>query len=151
MKHPFFLLPLAVLLIVAGCSGKVPLRGTVTFDDGEPVTHGAVFFQSETLSAHGVIQSDGTYIVGTDKTTDGIPRGTYQVFLAGTEHVEYRQTRTGVIDSVTGENIDHRFRDEIRTPIVDPKYANPTTSGLTFNTDGRTKTFDIVVERYSGR
>jgi hypothetical protein len=148
MNYRFLLLlSVAVLLVVAGCSNKVPLRGTVTFDDGEPLTHGAVFFQSEKLSAHGVIQSDGTYTVGTDKTTDGIPRGTYQVFLAGTEHVEFRQTTTGMVDSVTGENIDHRFREEIRTPTIDPKYSSPATSGLTFTVDGRTRTFDIQVER----
>ena len=147
MKYHSLLLLLIAIVLNVGCSNKVSLSGTVTFDDGAPLTHGAVFFHSEKLSAQGIIQPDGTYIVGTDKTDDGIPRGTYQVYLVGTDHVEYKQTRTGVIDPITGENIDHRFRDEVRSPIIDQKYANPATSGLTVQA-GKTKTFDIKVERY---
>ena len=150
MNYRFFLLSLTVLLVVSGCGNKVPLSGTVTFsDDGAPLVQGIVFFESATLTAQGVIQPNGTYTVGTDKLTDGIPRDTYRVYLVGTEHIRSEPVGANEVNPVTGE-INQRTR-EIRTPIIDPKYANLETSGLTFTADGKTRTFDIQVDRYGGR
>jgi len=152
MNYRFLLLSVAVLLVVvAGCGDKVPLSGTVTFsDNGDPLPQGAVFFQSDKVLAQGAIQPDGKYTVGTDKMTDGLPRGSYRVYIAGSELLTYVQTRTGVTDHA-GRNIDEQFRDEIVTHVIDRKYANPDTSGLTFEADGKEKTFNIQVDRYSGR
>ncbi|MDR1479319.1 MAG: DUF2271 domain-containing protein [Planctomycetaceae bacterium] len=73
-----------VLLFLAGCSnGKVQLGGTVTFDDGTPLTSGAVIFSTDTFSAKGNIDSSGKYIVGSIGTNDGIPAGKYKVHIEG--------------------------------------------------------------------
>jgi len=149
--YNLFLLFVALLFVV-GCSNKVPLSGTVTFsDDGAPLTRGVVFFQSDTLLAQGAIQPNGRYTVGTDRMTDGLPRGTYRIYLVDTEIVEIIQTATGQIDPITGNNVDYRFTDERRTPVIDLRYNRADTSGLTFTVDGRTRTFDIQVERIGGR
>jgi len=130
---PFVLLG-CVLLV--GCSGKQPLSGTVTFaDDGTPVTAGAVFFETPTFNAQGSIKSDGTYIVGSTGLTDGIPKGTYMVSIRGAEDVER-------IAGPGGTMIDGRRRS-----LINAKYQRPDTSGLTFTVDGRTKKYDIKVER----
>ncbi len=140
MKHIFASLSLSVLLFSLGCSGKVPLGGKVTFsDDGSPVTKGAVCFQSPTMLAQGAIQSDGTYQMGTDRASDGLPSGEYQVYLVGTADVSY------VASSVKGTT--GPSQREVQTPVIDRKYESAGTSGLTFTVDGKTRTFDIPVDR----
>ena len=144
MNYRFFLLSLTILLVVSGCSNKVPLGGTVTFsDDGAPLTQGAVFFQSETLQAQGGIKPDGTYIVGTDKLTDGIPKGTYRVMLVGTEQIAFK---ANMVKDPSGKNIERK--QETRTPVIDTKYGNVETSGLSFVVDGKKRKFDFQVDRY---
>ena len=146
-KH--HILPLLFALVIAtGCSGKVPLSGTVTFsDNGDPVPLGVVYFVTPTFQAQGAIQEDGRYVVGSDKLSDGLPRGTYQVYIAGAANIEVRQTRPpGQVDPNTGENIDRQFTEEISISLIDLKYTDPETSGLTVTVD-RGQTFDIQVER----
>jgi len=147
MKYHFLPL-LIVLLIAAGCN-KVPLRGTVTFSDNdEPVPRGVVYFYTPKLAAQGAIQPDGTYVVGTDKKSDGLPRGTYQVYISGADDISYVQERPlGQIDPVTGNNIDDRYRTEVRKSLIHKKYTDFDTTPLTFTADGKQKKFDIKVER----
>ena len=146
MNYRFFLLSLTVLLVVSGCSDKLPLSGTVTFsDDGAPLTQGAVFFQSDTLQAQGGIKPDGTYVVGTDKLTDGIPKGSYRVMLVGTEQIEFKSK---TVKDPGGNNIE--MKRETRTPVIDTKYGNVQTSGLTFEVDGKKRKFDFQVDRAPG-
>jgi len=145
MKYRTFVSLAVVLLVIAGCSGKVPLGGTVTFkDDGTPLPQGAILFQSETILAQGGIQPDGTYRVGTDKITDGLPLGTYQVCIVGTDMVEFVADRATVVDP---SGVGLGGQREVRTPLIDPKYASAATSGLSFVVDGKTKKFDIQVDR----
>ncbi|MDR1382648.1 MAG: lipoprotein, partial [Planctomycetaceae bacterium] len=76
-KHIFLLL---ALLVLAGCNnGKVPLGGTITFDDGTPLMVGAVIFSTDTYSAKGNIDANGKYVMGSISTNDGLPAGTYKV------------------------------------------------------------------------
>jgi len=145
MKYYTYISSVAVLLIVTGCSGKVQLGGTVTFsDDGTPLPQGAILFQSETVLAQGGIQPDGTYKVGTDKKTDGLPLGTYQVCITGTDMIEFEAGPSTVVDS---SGVGLGGQREIRISLIDPKYASASTSGLTFTVDGKTKKFDIQVDR----
>ncbi|MCL2004743.1 MAG: carboxypeptidase-like regulatory domain-containing protein [Planctomycetaceae bacterium] len=137
MKYHIFPL-LFALLIAAGCSGKVPLTGTVTFsDDGSPLPQGVIYFQSDTLVAQGGIQPDGTFRVGTDKTTDGLPPGTYRVYIGGAELSEFVPHTVGI----------HQTLRQNITPLIDTKYNDPATSGLSVEVDNRTRTFDIQVDR----
>ena len=130
-------LSLIIAVAFVGCSQNIPLSGKVTFaDDGSPVTLGKVFFMTPTTVAQAGIREDGTYTVGSMKETDGMPKGTYQVYLV----VEQLSTR-----EMGGQS------ENVYTSLIDSKYTNPETSGLTFNADGKTKTFDIKVERARGR
>ncbi|HBT78016.1 MAG TPA: hypothetical protein DEB39_14085 [Planctomycetaceae bacterium] len=122
--------------IACGCSEKQQLHGTVTFaDDGAPVPVGAVYFSTPTFEAVGAIKKDGTYIVSSTGHNDGIPKGeTYKVSVVGADIVENTTSAGG---SAGGSK---------RTPLVDPKYRNKDTSGLTFTADG-TRRFDLTLER----
>ena len=73
-------------LSVVGC-GKtnVPLRGRVLDQEGNPITVGMVNFSSEKGLSRGKIQPDGSYTVGTLKQTDGLPPGTYKVYVTNAE------------------------------------------------------------------
>jgi hypothetical protein len=131
------LLPLLALVFIFGCgSGKVPLGGTVTFsDDGSPVPLGSVSFSTPTFSASGTISVDGTYVIGTDTLSDGIPKGTYEVSVYADETIEIPpRTPDGTPDYKS-------------TSLIDPKYNHGSTSGLTFTVDGKNKKFDIQVDR----
>lgn len=132
-----FLSLLIVLLIVAGCSDKFPLSGTVTFsDNGEPLPYGGVIFESDTLVAQGRIQ-DGKYHVGTMKEKDGIPKGTYKVTVVGTDKSEQITRGTSGNESST----------EVRYRQIHAKYEDSAQSGLTFTVDGTKKQYDIKVDR----
>jgi len=130
-------LSLIITIAFVGCSQHVPLSGKVTFsDDGSPVTFGNVFFLTPATVAQAGIREDGTYTVGSIKETDGMPKGEYQVYLV----VEQLTTR-----EAGGQS------ENVYTSLIDPRHTNPETSGLTFTADGKTRTFNITVDRYSGR
>src|SRR5581483_11393870 len=65
-----------LLVALAGCAGKYPVRGTVTYDDGTPVTKGLVVFERTAggppVTARGQIQPDGHYELSTDKPGDRV-------------------------------------------------------------------------------
>lgn len=122
------------LVLLVGCSKKQPLGGKVVYSDNEPVTKGVVVFQTPTFVAQGKIQNDGTYVVGTDKMTDGIPKGEYEITVLGTEDVAYKPGRDNAPMPVL-------------TPTIDAKYTDPKTSGLKFIADGKTRKFNIQVDR----
>lgn len=80
--------PLAVVLLVglAGCGGgKHPVRGTVSLDDGTPLTRGLVVFErvdgGPPITARGEVGADGRYELSTDKPGDGVPPGKYKVLI----------------------------------------------------------------------
>ena len=78
------LCPLILLLLFAGCSGNVGLKGTVTFlDDDSPLTVGTVALLKDGKIARGDIKPDGTYVVGFESERDGLPPGTYQIYILG--------------------------------------------------------------------
>jgi len=124
------------MIFVFGCSGKKPLRGKITFsDDGSPLPVGAIYFETPTYSASGVIEKDGTYIVGSDSLRDGLPKGTYSVVIRGADEITVIHPPGG---GMPREN---------RRPLIDSKYQNPDTSGLSFTVDGKTRKFDFQVDR----
>ncbi|MDR2172222.1 MAG: hypothetical protein LBP59_18925 [Planctomycetaceae bacterium] len=123
MKYTITLLFLFTFIILFnGCGNKFPLSGRVTYsDDGSALEYGVVCFETSTFLARGEIGKNGKYVVGSVKQTDGIPKGTYNVYVSGTE---------------IGNGL-----------LVDKKYANPQSSGLTFTVDGKNKVFDFTVDR----
>ena len=135
--HTLFVLStILCVLLLSGCGGKnQQLSGKVTFsDDGSPVPIGAIFFTDGQFMSQGAIKPDGTYVVGTMTKTDGIPLGDYKVYLSGVTSSEDVQRGDGGFDTKY-------------TSLIDSKYASADTSGLTFTADGKTKTFDIKLDR----
>ncbi|HBT77832.1 MAG TPA: hypothetical protein DEB39_13120 [Planctomycetaceae bacterium] len=132
-RRRLFALALVLLLLVpAGCSGKVHLEGKVTFTDGTPLDLGTVCFETDNFLARGTIRPDGTYDVGSLSDNDGLPPGTYNVYVTGTEK------------EVARDKDDY----PVFTPTVDPKYAGAKTSGLTVTVPAATGAFDFQVEPY---
>ncbi|MDR2440701.1 MAG: carboxypeptidase-like regulatory domain-containing protein [Planctomycetaceae bacterium] len=126
---------LFVLTFTACGSGLCSLRGKVTFsDDGTPLPCGTVLFENESTRSKGKVNSDGTYIVGTLSNTDGIPAGTYKVSVTET-YKPLKNTGSNDMDVPQSES------------LIDAKYANASTSGLSITVDPKTKVFDITVDR----
>jgi len=133
--HKFFFIVLLNVLI--GCSGgNVSLKGTVTYsDDGSPLPAGTVAFVSgDGKISRGDIKENGTYIVGTEKTTDGLPPGTYQVFISS---------------ALKSTLIDEKYGIYDYEQLIDRKYERPETSGLSVDVNATTKTYDFHVDRFS--
>ncbi|MDR1963058.1 MAG: hypothetical protein LBQ50_04720 [Planctomycetaceae bacterium] len=119
-----------VLLFVSfmGCGrGYVSFGGKVTFEeDGSPLTVGTVVFTTNTFQAEGAIHSDGTYRLGSLSEKDGLPPGTYKVFVIG-----------------AGNTIGEKFISSI-----DPIFADRNTTPLICDvpTSGKSK-FDFTVKK----
>ena len=117
------------------------MGGTVTFsDDGTPLEKGTVAFSNGQHQARGDIGSGGKYTLGFLNANDGLPKGTYDVYI--TDAV-LREERT-----VPGARAGAKFWTETR--LIDPKYEDPKKSGLSITVDGKEKTFDFKVDRPTG-
>ena len=133
MRKPylFFTCFLCLPLFAVGCSNHCSLKGKVIFaDDQSPVTHGTINFVSDKGIARGAISDDGRYAVGSIKKNDGLPPGTYRVYLTETENLE---PRPGGVPR--------------RIPLLDSKYLQPDTSELTVEVKSST-VFDVQVDRF---
>jgi hypothetical protein len=116
-------IPTACLLLVVGCGGHesaarlYPVRGTVTLEDGSPLTRGMVVFEAQAggaaVTARGVVKADGSYELSTRQTGDGVPPGKYRVQI---------------------NPMDHRSEvpDEEKNLPYDIKYTKFETSGLEY-------------------
>jgi len=123
-----------VLLFAAGCGNQnVQLRGTVTFEDGTPLTMGAVIFSTETFMAGGSIDSEGRFVMGSYGMSDGLPPGTYKVYIAG------------AVEELGGGGSD--LSGMTQWSLIDPKFGNFATTPLTCEVPAPRNTFDIVVPR----
>ena len=141
MKH-FLTTILLAAVCFCGCSSNahVPLSGRITFEDnGEPLTTGSIAFVKGTDQARSEIDSDGRYTLGFLGASDGLPKGEYKIYIQAvhTEYVYGRPNADGEAEVI----------DRIETPLIASKYRDPATSGLTFTADGKSRTFDIKVER----
>ncbi|MGL4943796.1 MAG: hypothetical protein ACRC46_11480 [Thermoguttaceae bacterium] len=132
----------AVSFSVIGC-GDPKVTGKVKFSDGSPLPVGMVMFQSGNFLGSGTLNSDGTYTAGKLKDGDGIPPGTYEVFLSGTNQIV---AGTGENSATEAGKIPNKFKLAATTQLVNPKYLTPTTSGLTVTVKGDT-VYDITVEK----
>ena len=86
------------------------------------------------ITSRGNIKPDGTFVVGTDKETDGLPPGTYQVYITGSDKA-----------IPVGEYGSYNYE-----PQINKKYENADTSGLTAEVNASTKTLDFKVDRFTG-
>jgi hypothetical protein len=132
--HTFCSLALLLVFLVGCGNGNVSLKGKITFsDDGSPLTEGTVAFLKDGKQSRGTIKEDGTYVVGTEKTTDGLPPGKYQVIVSALKSIP-----------IDEENGIYNYEQ-----LIDRKYERPETSGLTIEVNASTKTFDFQVDRFT--
>jgi hypothetical protein len=128
-----------VLFALVGCGGGGPpkhrVTGTVTLEDGSPLTKGMVIFASPAGNARGQLDAQGNYSLGSAALADGALAGSYQVFLAGP-----------IFEDDEGEVGEYMETAERSEALVHPKFSDPKTSGLTCEVKGP-MTFDIKVEK----
>ena len=123
-------------LLVAGCGPNVSLKGRVSYsDDGKPVTQGTLYFVSGTHTSRAPLQRDGTFVVGSLKSNDGLPPGKYIVAL---------QESSSIIGST-------EMGDPIYKRLVDVKHENERTSGLTVEVPAPKGFIDFIVDRHPSK
>jgi hypothetical protein len=123
---------LLVLLLMAGCGNRLyPVRGTVTLEDGTPLTKGLVVFEGNVggapIMARGEVQADGTYQLGTYQLEDGVPPGRYRVLVNPMDHSD--------------------VPDERKNLPFDIKYLRYDTSGLEYEVKAGRNEFSIKLAR----
>jgi hypothetical protein len=123
---------LVISLAAAGCGGgKYPVHGTVTLDDGTPLTKGLVVFErtdgGPPITARGEVKPDGTYELSTDKPGDGVPTGKYRVL-------------------VNALDLSDEPDEQKKLPF-DFKYQRFETSGLEFVVTDKTNEYPIKLTR----
>lgn len=140
MKHIITLIILTIVCF-SGCSRNVPLSGKITFEDnGEPLKTGTIGFVSGNSQARADIDAEGNYTLGFQQVGDGMPKGEYKIYIHAVQ-----------LEMITGPDRDNDGLEDvvsrIETPLIAEKYKSPETSGLVFNADGKTQTFNIKIER----
>jgi hypothetical protein len=131
-----------LVVICLGCNSNESLSGKVTFPDGSPLDCGVVIFENEGKQSKGFINSDGIYVMGSNKTNDGLPHGKYRVCIQGAVRLGESEKTMEMDGKLSLSSMTSNI-----TPSIAKKYTGFDTSGLTFVVDGTTKTFDIQVER----
>ena len=117
------------LAILCGCSGNHPMKGRVTFeDDGTPLETGFVCFENERAMARGEIKRDGHYTVGFQNEGDGLPPGTYKIFIAAAMTPDPRDSRRVIY-------------------LVHPDQCAAATSEWSLEVNGSVRTYDLKVKR----
>jgi hypothetical protein len=124
---------LASLVGAAGCGGgRATVKGRVTYPDGSPLTEGNVIGQmgegATSVTVQGRVNSDGSFSWGTERPGDGAFPGKYRVM---------------VVARALG---DSELAKGMR-PAVDPKYANPQTSGIEFEVKPGRNELNVTVTR----
>ena len=140
----FAFLLVAAAMVVSGCGGNVKVKGTVKFANGEPLPGGVVNFTDGQKNYRGEIQTDGTFEMRTFKPGDGVPKGTYQVFLSETLMLGSGGTKT----TKSGEDGSDEMSWEVvgkNTTTIDQKYNDPVNSGLKVDVT-KSMTYDITLE-----
>lgn len=125
----------AVAVVATGC-GKPKVTGKVTFADGSPLTQGTVNFTDDKIICKGSIKDDGTFEMRTLKPGDGVPPGTYKVYLTET-------MRFG--EAIESTSLDTTAVMHKTVNDVPAKYSNPDQSGLTIDVKGSMQ-YDITIE-----
>ncbi|MDR3198512.1 MAG: hypothetical protein LBU34_11650 [Planctomycetaceae bacterium] len=139
-------IPYKILIILSvvclGCHTNESLSGKVTFPDGSPLDCGVVLFENGGKQSKGFINSEGTYVIGSRKNKDGLPRGEYRVCIQGAIRLGEPEKTKGMDGKSSLSSMTSNA-----TPLIAKKYTEFDSSGLTFVVDGTRNTFDIQVER----
>ena len=120
-------------LALAGCSsGRYPVTGMVTYDDGSPVTAGTLIAETTTngkvVAVQANIESDGTFRCGGAAPGDGALPGSYRALI-------------------TAPTISDAEQALGKRPALEGKYARYETSGITFDVKPGKNEISIKVSR----
>jgi hypothetical protein len=134
-------------LACAGCGGiaTYPVTGTVRFEDGEPVPHGAIEFREEEsgLSARARLEKTGQFVLGTFTENDGAPSGNYRVVVI--QHFDLPPHANNPQSG--GERIDHDHAPGADVRVAS-EFADFATSSLRAKVQpGSENKFELVVKR----
>ena len=112
------------------------MGGTVTYsDDGSPVTVGTVCFTTDSFYARGKLDDKGYYQLGTESAGNGIPKGTYKVYIGNSQKVTGSKSVSG------GSTMP------ILEETIAPKFRTAGTTDITCTVDGSIRKFDFTVDR----
>jgi hypothetical protein len=125
----------ACLVGVVGCGSRTyPVRGVVVFEDNKPAVELAgcfVTFQSEeqkTVSAQGMVRTDGTFTLTTFQKEDGAVPGPHKILL----------TPAPYMGSESGPS---------RPPPLPRHYSSFETSGLTETIEPKANEVTLRLQR----
>ncbi|MDR1383011.1 MAG: hypothetical protein LBJ67_04065 [Planctomycetaceae bacterium] len=136
MKVTSFLAFIFLTFLLIGCGNKVGVSGKVTFsDDHSPLTVGTVCFSTGDFLARGEIQPDGTFKVGSISNSDGLPSGTYQVYIIGADE-ETGKDKSGM---------------PMMKSLIDPNTINDSKSPINIEVSSKTKRIELTVNRPSSK
>ena len=130
-----FLVSTLLTAVCCGCgSGIYPVEGKVVWKDGTPATELAgsqVVFELEeaNTSARGTVQPDATFRLTTNTPDDGALPGEHKVLV-----IEAARPMLGGSDMIT-------------PGLLDPRYSDPSTSGLTETVKPGINQVTLTVER----
>ncbi|MBA4065618.1 MAG: hypothetical protein C0501_18265 [Isosphaera sp.] len=101
------LLTLAALAGAAGCgSGRYPVTGRVTYDDGSPLPEGSVVGECrdgpDPVMARGNVGPDGRFEWGTERAGDGAKPGKYKVIVVP-RTLSNAELAQGMVSAVDGK------------------------------------------------
>jgi hypothetical protein len=127
------LVPVLLAALTAGCgSGRYPVSGRVTYEDGSPAEAGTVIGEAmvdgKLVGVQGNIERDGTFAWGTERPGDGALAGLYRVIVMP----------VALGDSELAEG---------KQPAVDGKFTRYDTSGLAFEVKPGRNELNITVTR----
>jgi hypothetical protein len=119
------------IMLLPGCSDRLTVTGSVKFADGTPLDEGMVICEKkegkEIVQARGQLSKDGRFRLGTFAPGDGVSPGHYRVLVVPRGLTQAEMSAQG--------------------PIIDPKYSNYATSGITFEVKSGANSLDITVTK----
>lgn len=127
-----------LLLSTVGCSsGYYPVTGKVTYTDGSPMVEGTVIAETTTadgklVSVQGIIEKDGSFVMGTKSAGDGVLPGKYRAMVMP----------PGLGDAELAEG---------KLPAVDSKFGSFDSSGLSFEATQGPTNVEFKVTRPRGK
>jgi len=119
--------------LLAGCGPTVrmhPVKGTVRFAGGEPLSKGKVVVDSPDgkRSSWGALRADGSFVMGTLTSSDGLPAGTYQVYFHDVM-TEPPVDESSAPGGMAGSKPTVAF---VPKPLVHAKFLKKETAGISF-------------------
>lgn len=129
-----------IVICLSGCGvGQLPtypVNGKIVFEDGTSPQFGTVEFLNDAhqLNARGEISKDGTFSVSTFGKEDGAVEGTHRIAII--------QLTMSPQAAQFNHLIEHDHGD-----VVDPKYHDFRTSGLTCSIESGTNDVTLTVSK----